>query len=120
MCIETEKKQEHIKQLFIRGRKMAHKCGVSLIYLTQSYFQTPPVIRKQMTSLILRKINGKRDGANILRETSIDSTTKQLLNIYETCCDPNNIEDFLFIDFNAPEKARFRYKLKTILNIDDF
>jgi ABC-type dipeptide/oligopeptide/nickel transport system ATPase component len=120
MCIESEKKQEQIKQLFIRGRKMAHKCGISLIYLTQSYFQTPPVIRKQMTSLILRKINGKRDGANILRETSIDATTKQLLNIYETCCNPNQIEDFLFIDFNAPEKARFRYKFKTILNIDEF
>lgn len=50
MCIETEKKQSYIQELFIRGRKMAHKCGVSCIYLTQSYFQTPPTIRKQMTS----------------------------------------------------------------------
>lgn len=41
MCIESEKKQQQICELFIRGRKMAHKCGISLIYLTQSYFQTP-------------------------------------------------------------------------------
>ena len=87
---------------------MAHKCGISLMYLTQSYFQTPPVIRKQMTSLILRKINGKRDAANILRETSIDATTQQLLNLYEATCDPKNITAFLLIDFNAPENARFR------------
>lgn len=120
MCIETEKKQDDIKQLYIRGRKMAHKCGISLIYLTQSYFQTPPVIRKQMTSLILRKINGKRDASNILRETSIDTTTKQLLNIYEKCCDPENIKGFLFIDFNAPESARFRYQFNTIIDIEEF
>lgn len=117
MCIESEKKQEPIKQLFIRGRKMAHKHGISLIYLTQSYFQTPPIIRKQMTQLILRKINGKRDCANILRETSINATSKQLLDLYETCCPPDDITSFLLIDFSAPEEARFRYGLDKIVEI---
>lgn len=120
MCIETEKKQQKICELFIRGRKMAHKCGLSLIYLTQSYFQVPPVIRKQMTQLILRKINGKRDASNILRETSIDASPKQLLNIYEACCDPKDITSFLLIDFSAPEEHRFRYKFDTILDINIF
>lgn len=120
MCIETEKKQKEICELFIRGRKMAHKCGISLIYLTQSYFQVPPVIRKQMTQLILRKINGKRDASNILRETSINATTKQLLNIYEACCNPNDITTFLLIDYSSPEESRFRYKFDTVLNIRNF
>lgn len=117
MCIESEKKQEPIKELFIRGRKMAHKCGISLIYLTQSYFQTPPIIRKQMTTLILRKINGKRDAGNILRETSINATTKELLDLYEVCCDPNDITSFLLIDFNAHEDARFRFGLDKIISL---
>lgn len=120
MCIESEKKQKEICNLYIRGRKMAHERGISLIYLTQSYFQVPSVIRKQMTSLILRKINGKTDASNILRDCSISATTKQLINIYEACCDPNDIRTFLLIDFNAPEDGRFRYKFDTILNIEQF
>jgi len=120
MCIETLKKQEPICQLFIRGRKMAQKCGISLIYLTQSYFQVPPVIRKQMSGLIIRKLNGKRDSRAILSECAIDATSQQLLNIYQDCCNPDDITAFLFIDFNAPEKFRFRYKFDTLLDIDDF
>ena len=120
MCIESEKKQQNICELFIRGRKMANGKGCSLIYLTQSYFQCPPIIRKQMTSLILRKINGKRDASSILKECSIDATTKQLLKIYEICCDPNDIKAFLFIDFNAKDSERFRYKFDTIIDVNDF
>jgi ABC-type dipeptide/oligopeptide/nickel transport system ATPase component len=120
MCIESEKKQAPISELFIRGRKMAKKCGCSVIYLTQSYFQVPPVIRKQMTSMIIRKVNGKRDISNILRETSLDTTAKVLTNMYKACCDPDDIKAFLLIDYNAPEEHRFRYKLGTILNIEDY
>jgi energy-coupling factor transporter ATP-binding protein EcfA2 len=120
MCIESAKKQKPIEEIFIRGRKMANMFGVSAIYLTQSYFLTPYVIRKQLTGLILRKINGKRDASNILRETSIDATTKQLLNLYNACCDPDDIQGFLFIDFNAPEKARFRYQFDQIVDINNF
>ena len=120
MCIESEKKQKNICELFIRGRKMACGCGCSLIYLTQSYFQTPPIIRKQMTSLILRKINGKRDAREILRECSVDATIPQLLNMYEACCNPDDITAFLFIDLSAPDCYRFRFRFDTILNARDF
>ncbi len=120
MCIETEKKQQNICELFIRGRKMANAYGCSLIYLTQSYFQCPPVIRKQMTSLILRKINGKRDARSILKDCSVNATTQQLLNMYEECCDPDDITAFLFIDFSAKENMRFRFRFDTILDVNDF
>ncbi len=116
MCIETEKKQQQICELFIRGRKMAHKCGCSLIYLTQSYFQVPAIIRKQMTSLI----NGKRDARSILRDCSTSATAEKLHNMYEKCCIPEDITTFLFIDLSASENDRFRYKFNTILNIDGF
>ena len=120
MCIESEKKQQPICELFIRGRKMAHKCGCSLIYLTQSYFQVPPIIRKQMTYLILRKINGKRDSVNILRDCAINASSKQLINMYEICCNPNDIKTFLFIDLSASENNRFRFQFDTMLDINDF
>jgi ABC-type dipeptide/oligopeptide/nickel transport system ATPase component len=121
MCIEKENKQAHISELFIRGRKMAQQKGVSVVYLTQSYFQVPPIVRKQMTGLILRKINGKRDLNSILNECSIDATKKQnLLNMYTACCDPKDITAFLFIDLSAPEEFRFRYQFDEVLNINDF
>ena len=119
-CIESEKKQQQICELFIRGRKMAKGAGCSLIYLTQSYFQCPPIVRKQMTSLILRKINGKRDARSILQECSIDATSEQLLHMYEACSDPDQITDFLFIDFSAPDSRRFRFRFGQILDINDF
>lgn len=121
MCVESFKDQKDICELFIRGRKMAQGAGISLVYLTQSYFQVPPIIRKQMNYLILRKINGTRDLNAILRECSIDSENKtKLFKMYEFCCDPDDIKAFLFIDLGAPEKERFRYQFDDVLNIDDF
>ena len=121
MCIESLKDQKDICELFIRGRKMAQGCGLSLIYLTQSYFQVPPIIRKQMNCLILRKINGTRDLNAILRECSIGKENKDKLSkMYELCCDPDDITAFLFIDLGASEKDRFRFRFDDILNINDF
>lgn len=99
---------------------MAHERGISLIYLPQSYYQVPIDIRKQLSSLILRKINGKTDTGNILRDCSINATTQQLLNVYEACCDPNDITTFLLIDFNAPEEDRFRFRFNKIIDIEQF
>jgi len=58
-----EKDQSKIEQMYIRGRKLS----ISNIYLSQSYFQTPKVIRKQINYLILKKINGTRDINAILK-----------------------------------------------------
>jgi ABC-type dipeptide/oligopeptide/nickel transport system ATPase component len=80
----AEKNQKAIEHIYIRGRKLAKKGGISAIYLSQSYFQTPPIIRKQINSLILKKINGKRDISSILRETSINAESYQLLNMLNT------------------------------------
>lgn len=120
MCVEKERDQQKICELFIRGRKMAHQKGLSLIYLTQSYFQTPPLIRKQMTGLILRKVNGKKDLGYILKEQSMEGTKEQLMKMYKACCNPKDITSFLYIDLNAAEESRFRYRFNHILDINEF
>jgi len=124
MCIEKDKDQQKIGELFIRGRKMARNKGISVVYLSQSYFQTLPIIRKQMTGLILIKVNGKRDLGFILKEQSLGATKEQLMNIYKKCTSGGSTDDritnFLFIDLNATEESRFRYKFDTILDINDF
>ena len=120
MCIEKIKEQQPICELFIRGRKMAHKRGCSVIYLSQSYFQVPIIIRKQMSGLILRKINGKRDLQAILNDQAIEASNKQLMKLYKACTDKGDIKDFLYIDLNASEENRFRYQFKHIIDINVF
>lgn len=120
MCIENERDQKNISNLFIRGRKMANQKGCSVVYLTQSYFQVPSVIRKQMTGLILRKINGKKDLGFILKDQTIGARKEQLLEMYNACTDDNDIRNFLYIDLSAPEKYRFRFRFDTILDINNF
>ena len=54
---------------------MAKKHGISLIYLTQSYYDVPNIIRKQANQLILKKINGA-----YLTEARIASLFKLLIS----------------------------------------
>jgi hypothetical protein len=120
MCVESEKDQAKIKNLFIRGRKMCGMKGISLIYLTQSFFQTPSIIRKQMSHMILRKLVGKRDIDDILRQTSTGVNKDQLRNMYAYCCPENDITQFLLIDYTANESMRFRKGFSEILDADYF
>jgi len=57
------KHQDYINTLFKRGRKL----GISTIFVTQSFYDTPIFLRKQIHYLILLSISGKRDLDAILR-----------------------------------------------------
>lgn len=118
--IEPAKKQKKIEELFIRGRKMSDK-GLSMLYLTQSYYQTPIIIRKQCNYVILKKVNGKRDIGAILKDSSIDADGKQLQNMYNHCVkSADDISNFMLLDKSAPEEQRFRKNYNTLLNPEDF
>jgi len=119
LCLE--KNQDKIEKLFIRGRKCAERQGVSCVYLSQMYFRTPSDVRKNMNALILKKINGKRDIANILRETSINAESDQLLNMFKHCVKTkDDIANFLLIDLAGPEEQRFRKNFCEILDVKNF
>jgi len=98
-----EKKQSKVEEYFIRARKIAG--GVSCVYLTQSYYKTPKVIRINCNYIILKKISSIRDISMILSEFNLGNISKcRLLEIYEDAIkdDPTN---FLLIDIN---KSQFR------------
>ena len=119
-CIESTKKQQKICELYIRGRKMC-KGGISAIYLTQSYYDCPIIIRKQATNFIMKKINGGQELRKILKDTSLNATGSQLENMYDYCVQSaDDIQNFLLIDKVAPESDRFRKNLSQILNPKDF
>ena len=53
------KNQSKIINYFIYGRKVG--AGITIFYLTQSYYSVPKTIRAQLSYIFLIKINQKRD-----------------------------------------------------------
>lgn len=114
LCLEKD--QSQICELFIRGRKLA--AGVSLCYLSQSYYKIPKTIRLQTNYIILRKISSTRDLNMLLADSSLGVTKEILQALYKGCV-KKSITDFLFIDLMVdPEKA-FRKNFDTMICLNE-
>lgn len=117
LCNESKKDHKHIMELFIRGRKLAN--GVSMCYLTQSYFAVPKLIRLNSTNVILKKLSSMRDLNLILSDFRLDITKEQLQKMYKTCTE--RFEDFFQIDVSTNDDTkRFRKNFTQCLVPADF
>jgi hypothetical protein len=113
LVLEDPKLQNRlITPYFIRGRKIAK--GINTIYITQSYYQTPSTIRKNLTHIIIKKLANNRDLMRILQEYNLGLDKETLMNMYQYCC--RNNEDFLMIDLSAPAERKFRRNYLDILD----
>lgn len=112
-----ERDQSVIEQYFIRSRKIGK--GISLCYLTQSYFATPKVIRLNCNYIFIKKLSSTRDLSMILNDFSLGIDRDLLLKIYKFCTSDKN--DFLLCDLDAPMEDRFRknFLSKIVLNDDE-
>jgi hypothetical protein len=99
-CVNDKDKASYVKvkNFFTYGRKK----GITLAYLTQSFFDADGFIRKQMSYLLLLSIKGKTDLNNILREYgSLQCDPKELYRIFKTATEKKGDElPFLKIDCN--------------------
>ena len=95
------KKQEDISEFFIRARKV----GVSCMYLTQSYYSAPKVIRSQCNYILLKKISSTNDLRMILSEYSLQVDVDQLKQMYTQCTKEKL--DWLMIAVENPPHERF-------------
>ena len=77
----SDKEQNLIKEYYIRGRKMNK--GVSICYLSQSFFKIPKIIRLQCNYLILLKLGSKRDLNLILADYGLGVERDELMAIYK-------------------------------------
>lgn len=102
-----DKKQAEIADYFIRGRKVGG--SISCMYLSQSYFKVPKIIRIQCNYMFLKKLSSMRDLRLILSEFSLldASSAKEALSLltdmYKYATD--NFTSFLMIDI---DKSEFR------------
>jgi hypothetical protein len=101
----TEKKQKVIEDYFIRGRKK----GFSMIYISQSYFAIPKLIRDQLNYLVVKRLSNVKNLGAILKQYSLDITLDQLKHIYADVT--KNMEDFLLIDIEGEPEYQFRRNL---------
>jgi len=99
-CVNDKDKASYVKvkNYFTYGRKK----GITLGYLTQSFFTSDGFIRKQMSYLLLLSIKGRTDLNNILREYgSLQCEPKELYRIFKTATEKHGDElPFLKINCN--------------------
>ena len=96
------KKHPIISEYFIRGRKK----GASIMFLSQSYYNTPKIIRQNVNYVVILKLGGTRDINSLLREVSIGLTKEQLLDMYK---EATKIKfDVMIINLEKSGNERYR------------
>jgi len=96
------KKHPIISEYFIRDRKR----GCSLMFLSQSYYNTPKIIRQNINYCIMLKLGENRDINSILRECSIGIDKQDLLYMYKEATK----DKFDCLIINLDKKGNERYR----------
>lgn len=106
-----EKNQYQLEQYFIRARKL----NCSLIYISQSYYAVPRMIRQNLTYLVIKRLNTLGDLFRIMREYSLGVDKEQLKKIYDASTSTK--QDFLLVDLEEAPENRFRRNFNEIYDI---
>lgn len=101
----------NVEQYYIRARKL----NVSVIFISQSYFKIPKIIRNNCSYMVLLKLSGNREVNLILSEFGLGVTKEELLELYKYATS----EKFspLIIDLEEDSDKRFRKGFLEIINI---
>jgi len=103
-----------VENYYIRARKL----NCSVIFISQSYFRIPKIIRNNCSYMILLKLSGNREVNLILSEFGLGVSKSQLIKIYEYATSQKFSP--LLIDLEAEPEARFRKSLLEIIDINQY
>ena len=103
--ISDLKKHPLISEYFIRGRKKS----ASIMFLSQSYYNTPKIIRQNINYCIILKLGGTRDINSILRECSIGISKEQLLFMYNKATKKKFDTMIINLDKSGNERYRMNF-----------
>jgi len=106
------KKHPIISEYFIRGRKR----GCSLMFLSQSYYNTPKIIRQNINYCVVLKLGGTRDVNAILRECSIGLTKEELLYMYQQATKQKF--DVFIINLDKSSNERYRHNFLNYYTVE--
>jgi ABC-type dipeptide/oligopeptide/nickel transport system ATPase component len=102
-----------VENYYIRARKL----NVSVIFISQSYFKIPKIIRNNCSYLVLLKLSGQREVNVILSEFGLGVSKDELLKIYEYATKEKMMP--LIIDNEADKDHRFRKGFTEIIDINE-
>ena len=88
-----------------------------MIYITQSYYAVPKMIRNNMTYLIVKQVSSMKNLTMIARECSLGLDKKQLTEIYKHAT--SEIPSFLLIDLEGDPKQRFRKNFNEFYDVEE-
>ena len=112
----AEKNHSKIEEYFIRGRKIGR--GITMIYLSQSFFAISTLIRRQFNDVIILKLSGKRDLNLILSNYALDIEVDQIMKLYKDAT--KNKFNFLKIDIeNRDDNKKFIHNFTGFYKIGD-
>lgn len=106
--INEKKLMPRIVELFTGGR---HK-NISPIFISQSYYGTPKLIRENADVVILLKLLGKRDIDRICSEIATDITRDTLKYMLKKCTDKKF--DCFMVCSSLPIEIKYRHGFKPI------
>ena len=107
-----EKNQKPMEQYFLRARKK----NASLVYITQSYYAVPKMIRNNMTYLIIKQISSMKNLTMIAREFDLGLSKEALTSMYKDATKEK--QNFLMMDLEASPADRFRKGFNDIYEIE--
>ena len=106
-----ERNQQQLEQYFIRARKL----NCSLIYISQSYYAVPQLIRQNLTYLVIKRLNTLNDLFLIMREYSLGIDKVKFKQLYENATSTK--QDFFLVDLEEAPENRFRKNFNEIYDI---
>jgi hypothetical protein len=97
-----------IANVFCKGRHQ----NASVIFISQSYFAIPKIIRQNVSYIILKKIESSRDLKMIIKEHTLSTNVDNLLRMYKYASEGT---DFFMLDL-IDSKLKYRKNFKRIMN----
>jgi hypothetical protein len=102
--------KEKIEPLFSQGRKVGAG-GLSCIFISQGFYETPIFIRKNSKLICLGTITSAKDFTRIVSECTLDITAEQLQYMHKRIQQENTM-NFLTIDLTKtkPDEMYLKYR----------
>lgn len=117
MICEGANALKNVSEYFVRGRKQ----NCSVMFITQSYYHMPKLLRSNCDLIALMRVNTGRDLGRITSEYSLGVDKAQLAELYRYCANSGDRNAFFLIDVANPDmNLRFRCGFKGIRLQDDF
>jgi len=99
MMLESKKDLKRAEEIYIRGRRQ----NISALWITQSYYETPKIIRQNTNYVWVIKIQSVADLTRMCREYQLDKTPQQLLALYQVT--RKTPHSFLLIDLQTNDDS---------------